>query len=492
MAKRYSTAGLAAIVLERRDGMPMYRQLYFAIRDAILDGRLRPGLRLPASRTLARDLSVARNTVVIAFEQLLAEGFVEARVGAGTYVCKRLSEPVFMPRSARPRGSNSGGQVLSRRGEYLAGLRPTARPRLAPFSPGLPELDAFPFDVWSRLLSRRWRRPGRSMLAAGDAAGVKALREAITAYLGVSRAVVCTPDQVIVVCGAHQGLGLASRALIDPGEQVWIEEPCYQGIRSVLLASGAETVSVPVDAGGINVAEGEKRAPHARLAVVTPSHQYPLGATMSLARRLELLEWARQADAFVIEDDYDSEYRYSGHPIAALQGLDGDGRVIYLGTFSKVMFPGLRIGYMVVPERLIDAVSAIRRLAGANPPGTTQAALADFIEQGYLAGHIRRMRPLYAARQAALLERAKAWLGDRIRLTPRDCGMQLAGYLDDAADDLAIAAAAARLGVEAPALSQFYQDGRVRKGLLLGYAGVTENAMDGAFASLAAAFDAAA
>lgn len=490
MAKRYTTTGMAAITLDRRADMPMYRQLYFAIRDAILDGRLPPGLRLPASRALAKELAVARNTVVIAFEQLLAEGYVEARVGAGTYVCETLPGTSFSaPAPVRARGGAS--RALSRRGAFLAGLRPTARPRLTPFSPGLPELDAFPFDVWSRLLSRRWRRADRSLLAAGDAAGVRSLREAIAAYLGVSRSVVCTADQVIIVAGAHQALGLASRALIDPGDQVWIEEPCYQGIRSVLLAWGAQTVPVPVDPGGLDVAEGRRRAPHARLAVVTPSHQYPLGATMSLARRLELLDWARQADAFIIEDDYDSEYRYAGHPLAALQGLDGDGRVIYIGTFSKVMFPGLRLGYMVAPESLVQALSAIRRLAGAHPPGVTQAALAEFIEQGYLAGHIRRMRPLYAARQAALLERVAARLGNRIRLEPNDSGMQLAGFLDDTVDDGAVSAAAAQRGVEAPALSRFYQQRRRRKGLLLGYAGVPEAALDKALAGLAAAFDAA-
>jgi GntR family transcriptional regulator/MocR family aminotransferase len=491
MVKRYAAADLAALAVDRRAGMPMYRQLYFAIRDAILDGRLRPGLRLPASRALAAELSVARNTVVLAFEQLLAEGYVEARVGAGTYVSETLPESLLAVRAApgAPVRPKVGPQALSRRGAYLARIRPMAPSRPIPFSPGLPELDAFPFDIWSRLLARHWRRPDISLLAGGAAAGARALREAIAAYLGASRAVVCTPDQVVIVSGAQQALDLAARALIDPGDSAWIEEPGYPGIQGALLAAGADLVPVPVDSGGIDVAEGRTRAPRARLAVVTPSHQYPLGATMPLARRLELLDWARQADAFVIEDDYDSEYRYSGRPLAALQGLDEDGRVIYVGTFSKVMFPGLRLGYMVVPAALVDAMLAIRRLLDVHPSGVVQAALAEFIEQGYLAGHIRRMRPLYAARQAALLDRVTARLGDRLILEPDESGMHLVGCLDDTEDDRAISAAALRHGVEAPALSRFYQGRARRKGLLLGYAGVTEVALEKALTGLAAAFD---
>jgi len=490
MAKRYAAADLAALAVDRRDGMPMYRQLYFAIRDAILDGRLRPGLRLPASRTLAKELAVARNTVVIAFEQLLAEGYVESRVGAGTYVSETLPEALLAARPTTGRGTaKAAARMLSKRGAYLARIRAMAPSRPVPFSPGLPELDAFPFDVWSRLLARSWRRPPMALLAGGDPAGLRALREAIAGYLGAARAVVCTPDQVVIVSGSQQALDLASRALIDPGDAAWVEDPGYPGIQGALLAAGAELVPVPVDDGGIDIAAGLAMAPRARLAVVTPSHQYPLGVTMPLGRRLELLDWARQADAFIVEDDFDSEYRYAGRPLAALQGLDEDGRVIYVGTFSKVMFSGMRLGYMVVPETLVEPVLAIRRLLDVHPSGAVQAALAEFIGQGYLAGHIRRMRPLYAARQAALRAALAARLGDRVTLAADESGMHLVGRLKPRADDRAISDAAQRRGIEAPALSRFYRGRARRKGLLLGYAGVGEAALEKALAGLAAAFD---
>jgi len=301
--------------------------------------------------------------------------------------------------------------------------------------------------------------------------------------------VVCTPDQVVIVSGSQQALDLASRALIDPGDAAWVEDPGYPGIQGALLAAGAELVPVPVDDGGIDIAAGLAMAPRARLAVVTPSHQYPLGVTMPLGRRLELLDWARQADAFIVEDDFDSEYRYAGRPLAALQGLDEDGRVIYVGTFSKVMFSGMRLGYMVVPETLVEPVLAIRRLLDVHPSGAVQAALAEFIGQGYLAGHIRRMRPLYAARQAALRAALAARLGDRVTLAADESGMHLVGRLKPRADDRAISDAAQRRGIEAPALSRFYRGRARRKGLLLGYAGVGEAALEKALAGLAAAFD---
>jgi GntR family transcriptional regulator/MocR family aminotransferase len=299
----------------------------------------------------------------------------------------------------------------------------------------------------------------------------------------------CSPEQVIVVSGTQQALDLAARVLINPGDPVWIEEPGYPPTRAVLLAAGARPVPVPVDDEGLSVVQGRASEPAARLFSVSPSHQFPLGVTMSLRRRLELLEQARAVDGFVLEDDYDSEYRYAGRPLAALQGLDRDGRVIYVGTMSKVMFPGLRVGYMVVPEQLIDAFLAVRALVDAHPSSIAQAALVDFIGDGHLSAHIRRMRALYAERQAVLIEAVQARLGNRLELAPSAAGMHLVGRLGPRLDDHAIALAAAAAGVEAPALSSYYQGPAAARGLLLGYAGVPEPAVGPAIARLAEAIE---
>lgn len=492
MKKRYAAALLGTLALDRTSEEPLYRQLYFAIREAILEGRLRPGTRLPSTRSLATDLDVSRNTVVIAFDQLLAEGYVEGRTGAGTYVSATLPEDLLTAHPGQAAKTDAAAPArsrLSERGRFLAGIRTMSFSQPLPFSPALPELARFPFDDWARLLAKHWRYPKHEFLVGGDAAGYAPLREAIAAYLGAARAVSCGPDQVLIVSGSQQALDLATRVLIDPGDEVWIEDPGYAGIRGALLASGALLAPVPLDAEGMSVATGRRRAPAARLAIVTPSHQYPLGITMSLTRRLELLDWARGADAFVIEDDYDSEYRYAGRPLAALQGLDGDGRVIYIGTFSKVMFPGLRLGYVVVPRDLVDAFRGVRQLVDTHPSSVAQAALADFIAEGYLAAHVRRMRSLYAERQAAFLAELQKRLGDRLAVAPDESGMHLIGYLDDAVDDAALSRAAAERGVVASALSRLYIDAPPRKGLMLGYAGVAEPTMRRAVATLARVFD---
>ncbi len=347
MPKQARDLPFPALAIDPAAERPLHRQIYFAVREAILEGRLKPGARLPASRTLARELGVSRNTVMAAFEQLRAEGYIDGRVGAGSFIPQHLPEEV--PRPARRQGpAPARPHRISARGIMLMGLRHRgARPRA--FSPGLPELEQFPFRDWARLLARRWRRPQRAFLVGGEPGGYRPLCEAIADYLAMARAVFCRADQVIVTSGAQQALDLAARVLIDPGDPVWMEEPGYPPTSAVLRAAGARVIPVPVDDEGLSVIAGRAAEPTPRLICVSPSHQYPLGVTMSLRRRLELLECARAADGMVIEDDYDSEYRYTGRPLAALQGLDGDGRVIYLGTMSKVMFPGLRLGYMVVP-----------------------------------------------------------------------------------------------------------------------------------------------
>ncbi len=463
MPKRAASGLAPGLEIERRGAVPLHRQIYFAIRQAILNGALRPGVRLPATRGLARQLAVSRNTVMAAFEQLHAEGYVDGRVGAGSFVSHRL--PAVVP-GARARPGQASVRSIERpgpsaRGASLAGLG-RDRTRARAFSPGVPELEQFPFDDWARLLARRWRRPRRAFLVGGDPAGYRPLCQAIADYLASARAVACRPEQVIVVSGTQQALDLAARVLIDPGDPVWIEEPGYPPTRAVLVAAGARPVPVPVDDEGLSVVAGRRLEPGARLIAVSPSHQFPLGVTMSLQRRLELLEFARAAGGFVLEDDYDSEYRYAGRPLAALQGLDRDGRVIYVGTMSKVMFPGLRVGYMVVPEQLIDAFLAVRALVDAHPSSIAQAALVDFIGDGHLAAHIRRMRALYAERQGVLVGAVRERLGERLAVAPSAAGMHLVGWLAPGSDDRAIAQAAGEAGVEAPALSSYYHDPGVR------------------------------
>jgi GntR family transcriptional regulator/MocR family aminotransferase len=477
MVKTRTTLALASLVMDASSPTPLYRQLYDGLRQAILSGRLRPGVRLPSTRSLASELGLSRNTVMSAYLQLFAEGYLEGKVGAGTYVARSLPDEMLQAQAAVSPSvrSDKTGSRLSERGRHLAAVpvalsRGLGRPRA--FRPGTPALDAFPFDLWRQLQSRCWQHPSPELLGYGPSAGYPPLREAIAAYLGAARAVRCEPEQVIIVAGSQQGLDLTTRLLLDPGDAAWIENPGYPGARGALLAAGARLVAVPGDGEGLDVAAGIARCPAARLVYVSPSHQYPLGVTMSLKRRLALLEWASHAGAWVLEDDYDSEYRYVGRPLAALQGLDTAGRVIYLGTFSKVLFPALRLGYLVVPPDLVEAFTAARMLADRHSPSMDQAVLAEFLAQGHFARHIRRMRVLYAERQAALVEAAQRELGGLLEVRPTEAGMHLVGWLPAGVDDKIASQRAKLYDVEAPPLSSYSSEPLERGGLVLGYAGV--------------------
>lgn len=477
MPKQAQDLPLPALTLDATSSVPLHRQIYFEIRGAILDGRLRPGTRLPASRALASALSVSRNTVISAFDQLNAEGYIAGKVGAGSFVPAHLPQELI---GAEQRSTINDKQKAhtryqvrpSKRATELSAVAQGIEPRV-PFAPGLPEVDQFPFKDWARLLGRHWRRPSRDLLVSTVPGGYPPLCSAIADYLATARAVFCRAEQVIITSGSRQALDLAARVLIDPGDPVWIENPGYRPTSSVLGAAGARLVPVPVDDEGLSYAEGRQLESRPRLICISPSHQYPLGITMSLRRRLQLLEAARETETFILEDDYDSEYRYAGRPLAALQGLDQDGRVIYLGTFSKVMFPGVRLGYMVVPDDLLDAFLKIRTLMDAYPSSIGQAALADFIEEGHLSGHIRRMRPLYKERQQALIS-TLGELTDDLELSPVDAGMHLVARLRADMDDQMIAVKAKEQGIQAPALSTYFEGKATEQGLLLGYAGVDQ------------------
>ena len=486
----------AWVALDRASEVPLHRQLYDALRRAILEGRHPAGARLPSTRTLADELGVSRGTAVVAFKQLVAEGYVEGSVGAGTRVASSLPEETLRAR-ATPIGERSAPReaALSARGKLLARAKATVledggRPRA--FRPGLPALDEFPFGVWSRLAQRVLRRPPRALLTYGRPEGYGPLRRLIAERLSVTRAVRCEAGQVIVVSGAQQGLELAARVLLDPGDEAWVEDPGYPGARGALLGAGVRVAPVPVDEEGIEVEAGLRRAPRARMAYVTPSHQSPCGYVMSLRRRLELLEWADRSGAWIVEDDYDSEYRYSGRPLASLQGLDAHDRVIYVGTFSKVMFASMRIAYLVVPPDLVYAFAAVRAHSGRHTPTPDQAILAEFMAEGHFERHLRRTRKLYAERQRILVETADRELGDLLSMHPAEGGMHLVGWLEHGQDDASVSRRAAALGVEAPPLSAFSTEPQRPGGVVLGYAGFGEIEIERGVRRLAAVLQASA
>lgn len=478
-----SIALVEPINLDRDGDRPLQWQLYESLRHAILEGRLTAGQRLPSSRALATDLSLGRNTVVAAYEQLAAEGYVLSRTGAGTEVAALPPETVMeVGRSDDKDRHQDPRRTLSQRGQVTIEIK-RASPRYEklaalPFQHGLPAMDSFPRDTWARLLARRARQPQSRLYDYQFGPGFPALREAISAYLGAARGVVCGPDNVIITAGAQAALDLAARMVLDPGDPVWIEDPGYLGARGAIKSAGGNLIPVPVDDEGMNPSALPPATEDPRLIYVSPSYQFPLGVTMSLNRRLALLERAKETGAWILEDDYDSEYRYTGRPLAALQGLDGTGGVIYMGTFAKTLFPALRVGYLVVPDSLIDGFTAAIRMTGQSPAPAIQAALADFIDDGHFTAHIRRMRTLYAARQQRLIDALERETGDMFRVPKLEGGMQVAAYLPDDADDVRASEAVNRARVHTTPLSSYFMGTAHKRGLYLGYAGVPEHDID--------------
>jgi len=460
--------------------VPLYRQLYDEVRSAILAGRLKGGNKLPPTRELANELGVSRNTVMAAYDQLLSEGYTEGHVGAGTWVTSTLPDEMLQsrPTPARaPRGSRMR-TMISKRGERLLSVLPPIRQqgagKMLPFRAAFPDLASFPFEVWTRLLAKYSRNPSHDLFGYAHVAGYPRLREAIAGYLRSARAVKCEADQVIIVPGTQVALELATQMLLDPGDTVLMEDPGYFGVRGVFICAGARVVPVPVDNGGIRLDVVNRNSEHARMVYVTPSHQFPLGMTLPLSRRLELLEWARVSGAWIIEDDCDGEYRYAGRPLASLQGLDSENRVIYTGTFSKVLFPSLRIGYLVVPPDLVDAFIVGRIMIDLQPATIPQAALADFIEEGHFTRHLRRMRNLYAGRQSLLLETARAELSGLLEIQESEAGMHLVGWLPPEVNDMETARTASQHHVLALPLSAFSLEPVARGALMLGYTAFNE------------------
>jgi GntR family transcriptional regulator / MocR family aminotransferase len=450
---------------------PLLRQVYLQIRSAVTAGVFAPGAKLPSSRAMALRLGVARGSVVEAYRQLLAEGYVEGRPGAGTFVSAGMSE--LAPRSSRAaRARRASLQGIPPAAKLLPEFeRADAQLDNEPFSTGRIMIDARTAEIWRRLTHRAARSIDLTELGYTDPAGLLPLRRGICDYLTAARAVRCTPEQIVVTAGTQQAIDIAIRILLTPGDDVWVEDPGYPMTFAQLRLAKMRAHSVPVDAEGIVVEHGRRAAPKARAAFVTPSHQFPTGVMLSMKRRLELLAWARQGRAFIVEDDYTSEFRYSGPPLASLQGLDEDERVIYVGTLNKALFPGLRIGYAVVPRALLPAFLGARHLMDRQPPTLHQKVVADFMQEGHFAGHIRRMRQMYHAQRDVLATTLARTGAGRLEVAVPDQGMTLVAYLADGFSDVAIAAAARTAGVVVRPISPFHHAARPRNGLMLGFSG---------------------
>ncbi|SAK59226.1 transcriptional regulator [Caballeronia calidae] len=453
--------------LDRAAAEPMYRQVLELMQQAVLTSQLAPGTKLPSSRTLALDLGIARNTVLHVYEQLTAEGYVTSTTGSGTYVADTAPRDGAL---RQPPEATKAPCTISRRGERLIAQAGVSPKQWGAFMPGVPDVAEFPARTWSRLQARLWKRASPELLTYAPGGGYRPLRRALSDYLRVARSVKCQPDQIIITTGIHQSIDLAVRLLTDFGDRAWVEEPCYWGVRSVLQSSGLTLVPVPVDVEGLNPTARDMAEPP-RIALVTPSHQYPLGMVMSLARRRALLEFARQHKVWIIEDDYDSEFRYGSRPLSSLQGLDDAGQVIYVGSLGKMLYPGLRMGYMVVPENLVDSFRTGVAELYREGQLMQQAVLTEFILDGHLTSHVRRMRGLYGERRELLINAIRSRFGDALPVRGDEAGLHFVLELPDTADDRAVAAAALGAGVVTRPLGHYYMNRlAAKKGLMLGYA----------------------
>ncbi len=460
------------IAVDRTSRAPLHQQVYEAYRRAILRGDLQPGQKIPSSRELASEIQVSRFPVLHAYAQLLAEGYFESQIGSGTFVSTSLPEQMMPP------GPHAGEIEAAFSTNRPVSSRTALYPRFAQdsnlrgwgaFGVHQPAFDQFPFQVWSSLVARHSRNPHASAIHNINPLGSERFRDEICAYLRTARAVKCDPSQIMVVSGSQHALDITARVLFDPGDSVLVEEPGYSLERSLLVAAGCGVKLVPVDDEGMDIAYAARHYQEAKAAFVTPSHQYPLGSTMGATRRLHLLNWAQSNGAWIIEDDYDSEYRFDARPIASLQGLDVNARVIYIGTFSKTLFPSLRIGYIVIPPDLVRHFAAVRLAMDIFPPYLYQEVLADFMALGHFGRHIRNMRRLYGARRATLVNCLRQEFGDRIQLHGTPAGMHVTITLPDGHNDVEIAARAAQERLWFLPLSPSYMGDKKRCGFVLGF-----------------------
>lgn len=462
------------------------KRLYDVLQSAIQQGAIATGSRLPATRDLAKDLSVSRNTVLSAYEQLQSEGYLQTKTGSGTFVCERL--PEMAPEtnaSPVPAGKPFNYIRLSSRGTRVLARSGAGAFQWGAFMPGVPDVSHMPHDIWRKIQLRLSRRMPVEALSYSSHGGCVQLQQALAEYLRVIRSLNCSADQILVTAGTHQSLDLLAKMLCDPGDSAWIEEPGYWGFRNVLAVNGVELLPTPVDEQGMvlpDIAAFSHVSRPPRLICVTPSHQYPLGSVMSLQRRQQLLALAKNAGSWVVEDDYDGEFRFGDSPIPSLQGLSSDAPVIYLGTFSKTLYPGLRLSYMVVPKPLAARMKMAHSELYRGGNGLVQLTLAEFIREGHYAAHVRKMRQLYSRRRAALVDAIVSSLGPAFLAQQSNAGLHLILSLPDGIDDVAVAAELEQQGVLTRPLSAYYLQGTTRRGLILGYACVEEQNMVATFA----------
>ena len=475
MVKRAGGALLLSVQIDRASARPVGIQLYVLLRDLILAGGFAAGERLPASRTLARDLGVSRTTVIEAFDRLTAEGLIDSRVGAGTYVSRALdakrprppADAAAKPEAKPAQLSRAMARSVERFGER-ARLPSVARA----FTTALPAFDAFPMAQWARLSAKHWRRNRSDVMGYGEPFGHPPLRQAIAAHLRANRGIGCDAEQIFIVAGAQQAFSLIGSVLLDPGDCVWFENPGAIGARNCLIAAGAELVPVPVDEQGLRVDEGLRRAPRFRLAFVTPSHQQPLGVVMSLERRFALLHAAERAGAWIIEDDYDGEFSFGGAPLPTLKSVDTTGLVIYVGTFSKSLFPSLRLGYLLAPPPLVDTLRSIMNKLLHGVPSFVQAVVAEFIDEGHFSSHLRRMRRIYAERHDALCAAARRQLDGLLDVVPSQSGLHTIGHLRAGLAELAVADAARARDITVSPIGRYALATTPARGLVLGFGGI--------------------
>ncbi|MEO8139338.1 MAG: PLP-dependent aminotransferase family protein [Gemmatimonadota bacterium] len=471
MPKRTTT--LELVLPAREPGVSAARWLVGSLRAEILGGRLRPGSRLPATRDLARQYGLSRGTLVSAFERLKSEGYIEGSIGSGTFVSEVLPDDLLQVarRADAPpvpkRGRDRRLSAFARRVQLFPGY--TIRPVRA-FRANHPALDLFPTTLWAQVAARRLRRATTQLLLGTDPMGYRPLQEVVADYLRTSRGVQCQPEQIAIVSGVQEALDVVARLVLDPGDRVCMEHPGYPGAALVFEAYGARIDSIAIDEEGMQLPGPRSR--NAKLVYLTPGHQFPLGIGMSLRRRLALLEWARSSRALIVEDDYDSEYRYAGRPLPAMQGLDRHGLVLFVGSFSKVLFPSLRLGYLVVPTDLLAQVEATQSISNRHAPLLAQAVLADFIAEGHFGRHLRRMRQTYAERLGVLLEGAGQQLGGLLEISKVEAGLQTAGWLPEGVRAITVAAGAAARGVDVIPLDSYARRALPREGLQLGFAAV--------------------
>jgi GntR family transcriptional regulator / MocR family aminotransferase len=472
MPKQIDEIPLVTLKIDKNSEIPLYRQLYNNFRKSILEGVFHPGQKLPGTRSLAAELKVSRNTVVLAFEQLLLEGYINGKIGAGTFVNEipdnllNLKAKVNRKESEKKLTTN----LISQLGSPELIHRNITSEEIIPFQNGVPSLDDFPIKTWLKINSQISRKINSMHLGYGEAAGYRPLREEIASYLRTYRAVNCNADQIIIVNGSQQGLDLIMRVLLKPDNVVWLEDPGYFGARASILFAGAKIYPCPLDTEGLSMEYASVKHPSPKLIYTTPSHQFPIGLTMSISRRIEILQYASKNNCWIIEDDYDSEFRYSGSPLPSLQGMDKNNCVIYLGTFSKVLFPGLRLGYLVLPDpQMLKVFVSAKSLMDRQSPTFEQIITSQFLKEGFFTKHIRKMRTLYKERQEFLIKEVEKELGNSLMLKSSEAGMHLIAWLPDKFDDMKVSRKARENNLIVYPISEYVLKFKQKPSLLLGY-----------------------